>query len=185
MEARDNSFDLATIHKPRQQQQQQHPLTGQHTLTQQEPQLFHPSAPSFLARQRSGQRWLSSSSSSSFSMSTTAPPPREHYPLRHQPMSYPQARPHTQHPHTYTHSFAPATRSHHHEHQRSTSFVNPAYSKGGDNRNRIRATGSALDDHDDWSSSSFSKIEAVTHGIRNKIIVEEDEEDIQSTDRFY
>ncbi|KAH8377660.1 hypothetical protein KR093_006541 [Drosophila rubida] len=160
-----------------------------------EPELHsHHQTHSFLPRQSSGQ-WLSSSS---FSLSQVPQRPREHFPLRHQPLSYPQARPHshsyTSRTHTSPSSFTATSASQlaSRDAYQSTSFANPASSMNrnitrNSNRNRPISSGSNLKALDnDWSSSSsFTKIEAVTHAIRNKVILEEDEEDILSMDRFY
>ncbi|XP_030555126.1 uncharacterized protein LOC115758559 [Drosophila novamexicana] len=204
MEARDNSFDLDTIHKSKPK-----PLLRQHSQSQPQPQSQSQSQPhhfthSYPARQRSGQ-WLSSPSFSQSQTSFSHQRPREHFPLRHQPLSYPQERPHSQshHLHSYTSSctypansdsksLAPV-RSQHYPRDafQSTSFSNPVCNSDA-YRDRIRPKNSAISSGStsntadfDWSSSSFSNIDAVTHAIRNKIIVEEDEEDILSTDRFY
>ncbi|KAH8306663.1 hypothetical protein KR044_006044 [Drosophila immigrans] len=177
-----------------------------HSLPEHQPPPLDPESHShhkthpLLPRQHSGQ-WLSSSS---FSLSQVPQRPREHFPLRHQPLSYPQARPHS---HSYTSrsytspsylSSPSATQLNNRDTYQNTSFVNPPSNMNmninmnrsinrNSNRNRVISSGSnskALDI--DWSSSSsFTKIDAVTHAIRNKIIVEEDEEDILSMDRFY
>ncbi|TDG47279.1 hypothetical protein AWZ03_006272 [Drosophila navojoa] len=177
--------------QPPAQPQIQHPsqsLTQSHQT--------HPSQRSFLARQRSGGQWLSSPSFSLSQASISQPRPSEHFPLRHQPLSYPQARPHSQsqyqHPHSYTssrtqsHTSLP-TRSQLYPSDtfQSTSFSHPPCSDSDAHRNRNRNRPKSSAAEYDWRSSSFSQIDAVTHAIRNKIIVEEDEEDILTPDRFY
>ncbi|XP_034472133.1 uncharacterized protein LOC117779896 [Drosophila innubila] len=176
MEARDNSFDLDIIHKPNTIPRQQHsqPIHDTHPHTR--------STHSFLPRQQHARdQWLSSSS---FSLSQTPQRPREHFPLRHQPLSYPQARPHSS-SRTST-STSSAFQLYPRYAYQSTSFANPPSSI---NRFKDRSISSGSNsktlDYDWSSSSSFTKIDAITHAIRNKIIVEEDEEDILSMDRFY
>ncbi|XP_017077182.2 voltage-dependent L-type calcium channel subunit beta-4 isoform X11 [Drosophila eugracilis] len=131
---------------------------------------------SYLPRQSSlGTHWLSSSSQSTLDSGPQSR--RELYPLLHQPQLYPQAR--TQYTHSYTSSQPPqhtsqsrSQSSHAHSQYRysvqDTSFAHPPRSL-----------------REEFLSPTMSKVEAVTHAIRNKIIVEEDEEDILSTDRFY
>ncbi|XP_037711843.1 voltage-dependent L-type calcium channel subunit beta-3 isoform X14 [Drosophila subpulchrella] len=128
---------------------------------------------SYLPRQSSlGTHWLSSSSQSPLDPGTQSR--RELYPLLHQPQSYPQAR--SQYTHSYTaapqHTSQSRSQSHSHSQYRysvqDTSFAHPPRSL-----------------REEFLSPTMSKVEAVTHAIRNKIIVEEDEEDILSTDRFY
>ncbi|KAH8242032.1 hypothetical protein KR038_008329 [Drosophila bunnanda] len=137
---------------------------------------------SYLPRQYSlGSHWLSSSSQSSLEQSSRSR--RELYPLLHQPQSHPQARTH------YTHSYAPASSQQHppshthtHPHSHSQSQAQSRY------RYSVQDTSFAHPPRslrDEFLSPTMSKVEAVTHAIRNKIIVEEDEEDILSTDRFY
>ncbi|XP_033235351.1 alpha/beta-gliadin clone PW1215-like [Drosophila pseudoobscura] len=115
----------------------------------------------------SGQ-WLYSSSSLAHTTSFSQPRSRrELYPLRHQPQSYPQARPHSlRHTHSYT---GPSSEYHRHPVQ-ETSFALPPRAARGDPFRPV---------------PSLSNVEAVTHAIRNKIILEEDEEDILGSDRFY
>ncbi|XP_034126489.1 voltage-dependent L-type calcium channel subunit beta-4 isoform X16 [Drosophila guanche] len=135
------------------------------------PPLTHTSHPGHPQAHSSGQ-WLSSSSSSLAQTSFSQPRSRrELYPLRHQPQSYPQARPHSL---SHTHSYAghhPSSSQYRYPVQ-ETSFAHPPRA----------ASGSRIDP---FSNPSLSNVEAVTHAIRNKIILEEDEEDILSTDRFY
>ncbi|XP_016938593.3 voltage-dependent L-type calcium channel subunit beta-4 isoform X18 [Drosophila suzukii] len=128
---------------------------------------------SYLPRQSSlGTHWLSSSSQSPLDPGTQSR--RELYPLLHQPQSYSQAR--SQYTHSYTaapqHTSQSRSQSHSHSQYRysvqDTSFAHPPRSL-----------------REEFLSPTMSKVEAVTHAIRNKIIVEEDEEDILSTDRFY
>nr|XP_041631778.1 voltage-dependent L-type calcium channel subunit beta-2 isoform X5 [Drosophila kikkawai] len=131
---------------------------------------------SYLPRQYSlGSHWLSSSSQSSLEQSSRSR--RELYPLLHQPQSHPQPRSH------YTHSYTPASSQQHppsHSHSQSQSQSRYRYS--------VQDTSFAHPPRslrDEFLSPTMSKVEAVTHAIRNNIIVEEDEEDILSTDRFY
>lgn len=189
MEARDNSFDLDMIHskatptptpttKP-------HPMHRQYSMQQQAtpPQLQSHFQSQFQSRQPAGyhpprqrassEHWLSSSS---FSLSTQGSrPAREHFPLRHQPLSYPQSRPHSYASSSaFSRPAAAAAAYSHHSQSATTSFATPP------SRHR-----SPRPDYEWSASTAQAKIDAVTHAIRNKIIVEEDEEDILSTDRFY
>lgn len=191
MEARDNSFDLDMIHskptptqtpipipKPysmhRQYSMQQPAPPPQHQLQshfQSHSQSRHPAANQLPRQRATSEHWLSSSSFSLSAQGTR--PAREHFPLRHQPLSYPQSRPHS----SSAFSRPAAAYSHHHQqHSQSatTSFATPP------TRHR-----SPRPDYEWSASTAQAKIDAVTHAIRNKIIVEEDEEDILSTDRFY
>ncbi|KAL7742005.1 hypothetical protein ACLKA6_018260 [Drosophila palustris] len=179
MEARDNSFDLDIIHKP-------NAIPRQHSQPIHESHIHpHRSTHSFLPRQQQQQQqqqardqWLSSSS---FSLSQAPQRPREHFPLRHQPLSYPQARPHSSTNRTSASQLYPR------DAYQSTSFANPPIQDINRFKNSSIRSGSNSKTLDyDWSSSSpDTKIDAITHAIRNKIIVEEDEEDILSMDRFY
>ncbi|KQS70564.1 uncharacterized protein Dere_GG10318, isoform E [Drosophila erecta] len=131
---------------------------------------------SYLPRQSSlGTHWLSSSSQSSLDQGPQSR--RELYPLLHQPQSYSQPRSqYTAHSYTaapqHTSQSRSQTQSQSHSQYRysvqDTSFAHPPRSL-----------------REEFLSPTMSKVEAVTHAIRNKIIVEEDEEDILSTDRFY
>ncbi|XP_022214827.2 protein TonB-like [Drosophila obscura] len=136
----------------------------------------HPVHPQPHASGHSGHsgQWLSSSSSSLAQTSFSQPRSRrELYPLRHQPQSYPQARPHSlSHTHSYGGHHAP---SQYRYPVQETSFAHPP---------RAASAAGARGDPP-FSNPSLSNVEAVTHAIRNKIILEEDEEDILSTDRFY
>lgn len=185
MEARDNSFDLDIIHKPNTIPRQQHSQSTHDSQTHSQSQS-HTHTHSFLPRQQQARRdqWLSSSS---FSLSQTPQRPSEHFPLRHQPLSYPQARPHSSSRTSTTAFTSSASQLYPRDTTyQSTSFANPP-SNISRFKNRSISSGSNTKTLDyDWSSSSsFTKIDAITHAIRNKIIVEEDEEDILSTDRFY
>lgn len=196
MEARDNSFDLDTIHHRHQpQSQSQPPLQSQpHPHPHSLPMSYSRAKPrplslprqsslptttttsrasmAFLPRQHSlDPQWLSSASTSAGATAMGQPRSRrELFPLRHQPQSFTQSRSHSQ--------YMPAPRydpqSHGHAPSQyrytvqDTSFAHPPRSL-----------------REEFLSPTLSKVEAVTHAIRNKIIVEEDEEDILSTDRFY
>ncbi|XP_043949853.2 voltage-dependent L-type calcium channel subunit beta-4 isoform X14 [Drosophila biarmipes] len=132
---------------------------------------------SYLPRQSSlGTHWLSSSSQSTLDPGTQSR--RELYPLLHQPQSYPQNR--SQYTHSYT--AAPQHTSQSRSHSQSQSHSHSQY------RYSVQDTSFAHPPRslrEEFLSPTMSKVEAVTHAIRNKIIVEEDEEDILSTDRFY
>lgn len=193
MEARDNSFDLDMIHskptptqiptptpipKPytmhRQysmQQQAPPPLQLHQSHFQSQSQSRH-SAGNLPRQRATSEHWLSSSSFSLSSQGTR--PAREHFPLRHQPLSYPQSRPHSYASSSAFSRPAAAYSQHHHSQSATTSFATPP------SRHR-----SPRQDYEWSASTAQAKIDAVTHAIRNKIIVEEDEEDILSTDRFY
>nr|NP_995684.2 Ca2+-channel-protein-beta-subunit, isoform G [Drosophila melanogaster]AAS64680.2 Ca2+-channel-protein-beta-subunit, isoform G [Drosophila melanogaster] len=133
---------------------------------------------SYLPRQSSlGTHWLSSSSQSNLDQGPQSR--RELYPLLHQPQSYSQPRSqYTSHSYTSAPQHTSQSRSQSQSHSQShsqyrysvqdTSFAHPPRSL-----------------REEFLSPTMSKVEAVTHAIRNKIIVEEDEEDILSTDRFY
>ncbi|KMY89714.1 voltage-dependent L-type calcium channel subunit beta-4 isoform X4 [Drosophila simulans] len=133
---------------------------------------------SYLPRQSSlGTHWLSSSSQSNLDQGPQSR--RELYPLLHQPQSYSQPRSqYTSHSYTAAPQHTSQSRSQSQSHSQShsqyrysvqdTSFAHPPRSL-----------------REEFLSPTMSKVEAVTHAIRNKIIVEEDEEDILSTDRFY
>ncbi|XP_052854266.1 voltage-dependent L-type calcium channel subunit beta-3 isoform X14 [Drosophila gunungcola] len=134
---------------------------------------------SYLPRQSSlGTHWLSSSS-----QSTMEPGHRsrqELYPLLHQPQSYSQARSH------YTHSYTAAPQ--HPSQSRSQSQSQSQLHGHSQYRYSVQDTSFAHPPRslrEEFLSPTMSKVEDVTHAIRNKIIVEEDEEDILSTDRFY
>lgn len=194
MEARDNSFDLDMIHskptptpipKPytmhRQYSMQQQAPPPQHQLQSQShfqshSQSRHPDGNQLPRQRATSEHWLSSSSFSLSSQGTRTA--REHFPLRHQPLSYPQSRPHSYASSSSAFSRPAAAYNHHHQqpHVQSatTSFATPP------SRHR-----SPRPDYEWSASTAQAKIDAVTHAIRNKIIVEEDEEDILSTDRFY
>ncbi|XP_032572465.1 voltage-dependent L-type calcium channel subunit beta-3 isoform X9 [Drosophila sechellia] len=129
---------------------------------------------SYLPRQSSlGTHWLSSSSQSNLDQGPQSR--RELYPLLHQPQSYSQPRSqYTSHSYTAAPQHTSQSRSQSQSHSQyrysvqDTSFAHPPRSL-----------------REEFLSPTMSKVEAVTHAIRNKIIVEEDEEDILSTDRFY